>query len=58
MAIEIFDAHRLEPTGLHDAGDAGSIIAVALIDLHFEHRLGMARIDTDHRQAKSLELGP
>jgi hypothetical protein len=34
---------------LHDAGDAGSIVAVALIDLHLEHRLGMASIDADHR---------
>src|SRR5439155_22544422 len=58
MAIEVLDAHLLEPAGLHDAGDAGSIVAVTLIDLHLKHRLGMARIDTDHRQPKSLELGP
>ena len=48
----------LKPAGLHDAGYAGRIIAVALIDLHLEHRLGMARIDADHRQAESFELGP
>src|SRR6266516_2146048 len=58
MAIEVLDAHLLEPAGLHDAGDAGSIVAVTLIDLHLKHRPGMARIDTDHRQPKSLELGP
>src|ERR1700704_5053404 len=58
VTIEILDANLLEPAGLHDAGDAGRIIAVTLIDLHLKHRLGMARIDTDHRQAKSLELGP
>src|SRR5262249_50318333 len=52
------DANLLEPAGLHDAGDTGRIVAVTLIDLHLEHRLGMARIDTDHRQAKPLELGP
>jgi len=39
----------VEPTGLHDAGDPDSIVAVALVDLHLKHRLGMARIDTDHR---------
>src|SRR5262245_3357651 len=43
VAIDIFDAHLLKPAGLHDAGDPGSIIAVALIDLHFEYRLGVAR---------------
>jgi hypothetical protein len=32
--------------------------AVAFIDLHFEHRLGVARVDADHRKAKPLELGP
>src|SRR5262245_63974981 len=58
MIIEILDANLLEPAGLHDAGDTGRIVAVTLIDLHLEHRLGMARIDTDHRQAKPLELGP
>src|SRR5262249_895401 len=36
----------------------GRIVAITLIDLHLEHRLGMARIDTDHRQAEPLELGP
>ena len=25
------------------------IVAVALVDLHLEHSLGMARVDTDHR---------
>jgi hypothetical protein len=29
-----------------------------LVDLHFEHGLGMARVDADHRQTKSLKLGP
>src|SRR5208282_6833144 len=38
--------------------DPASIIAVALIDLHLEHRLSVSRVDADHRQAKSLELGP
>src|SRR6516162_6490121 len=58
VAIEVLDAHLLKPAGLHDAGDPGSIIAVALIDLHFEYRLSVARVDADHRQAKPLELGP
>src|SRR6476659_709506 len=58
VAVEVLDAHLLEPAGLHDASNAGRIIAVALVDLHLEHRLCMARIDADHGQAKSLELGP
>src|SRR5262245_28204571 len=58
MAIKVLDAHLLEPAGLHNAGDPGGIIAVALIDLHLEYRLGMARVDADHWQAKSPELGP
>src|SRR6266480_1123584 len=58
VAIEVLDAHLLKPAGLHDAGDAGRIVAVTLIDLHLEYRLCMARVDTDHRQAKLFELGP
>jgi hypothetical protein len=50
--------HLLEPTGLHDVGDPNSIVAVAFVDLHLKHCFGMARVDADHRQAKSLELGP
>src|SRR2546423_14012684 len=58
VAIEALDAHLLNPASLHDAGDAGRIVAVTLIDLHLEYRSGMARVDTDHRQAKLFELGP
>src|SRR5258706_623543 len=58
VAIEVLDAHLLKPAGLHDAGDAGRIVAVTLIDLHLEYRLGVARVDADHRHAKLLELGP
>src|SRR5207244_7663459 len=57
MAIEVLDAHLLKPAGLHDAGDAGRVVAVTLIDLHLEYRPGMACVDTDHRQPKSLALG-
>src|SRR5262249_50971688 len=58
VAIEVLDAHLLKPAGLHDAGDAGRIVAITLIDLHLEYRLGVTRVDTDHRQAKLFELGP
>src|SRR6478735_9744021 len=58
VALDILDVHLFEPTGLHDAGDPDSIVAVAFVDLHLEHSLGMARVDTDHRQAKLLKLGP
>jgi hypothetical protein len=58
MTIEIFDADLLEPAGLHDTGDADRIVTIAFIDLHLEHSLGMACINTDHRYAQPLELGP
>ena len=58
MTIEILDVDLLEPAGLHDAGDANRIVTVALIDLHLEHSLGMACINTDDRYAEPLELGP
>jgi hypothetical protein len=28
LTVDILDAHLLEPTGLHDASDPGSIVAV------------------------------
>jgi hypothetical protein len=58
VAIKVLDAHLLKPAGLHDAGDADRVVAVTLIDLHLEYRPGMASVDTDHRKAKLLELGP
>src|SRR5262249_5043917 len=58
VAIEVLDAHLLKPAGLHDASDPGRVIAVALVDLHLEHRLGVASVNADDRQAKLLELGP
>src|SRR5262249_42946883 len=58
VATGTFDAPLLKPAALLDASDASRIVAVALIDLHLEYRLGVARVDTDHRQAKSFELGP
>jgi hypothetical protein len=58
VAIDILDVHLFEPAGLHDAGDPNCIVAVAFVDLHPEHGLGMARVNTDHWEAKLLELGP
>ena len=49
VAVDILDVDLFEPAGLHDAGDPDSIVAVAFVDLHLEHGLGMARVDTDHR---------
>src|ERR1700680_1398836 len=45
VAVEVLDAHLLEPAGLHYTGNAGRIITVALIDLHLEHRLGVSRVN-------------
>jgi hypothetical protein len=58
MAVEILDAHLFEPASLHDASDPSGIVAVVLVDLHLERRLGMTCIDADHRQAQALKLGP
>jgi hypothetical protein len=40
----------LIPSTLHDAGDAHGIVAVALVDLHFQGRLGVPGVDTDDGQ--------
>ena len=48
VAVEILDAHLLKPAGLHDAGDAGRIVAVTLVDLHLEHRLGRGHLREMH----------
>jgi hypothetical protein len=34
---------------MHDAGDPDGIVAVALVDLHLEHGLGVTRVHSDHR---------
>ena len=49
VAVDILDVHLFEPAGLHDTGDPDGIVAVALVDLHLEHGLGVPRVDTDHR---------
>ena len=51
VVIEALDAHLLKSAGLHDAGDAGRIVAITLIDLHLEYRLGVTRIDADNGKA-------
>jgi len=56
--VRIISAAGCRCSDTHDAGDAGRIVAVTLIDLHLEYRSGMARVDTDHRQAKLFELAP
>jgi hypothetical protein len=45
VAVEVFDAHLFIPSTLHDACDAYGIVAVALVDLHFQSRLGVPRVD-------------
>src|SRR5262249_53765553 len=48
VAIEVLDAPLLKPAGLHDAGNAGRIVAVTLIDLHLEYR--SERLDHQERE--------
>ena len=52
MTREPLDLNFLVPTALHDPGQADGIVAVALVDLHRQCRLGMTGIDADHGQAK------
>ncbi len=58
MTREPLDLDLLVPTALHDPGQAHGIVAVALVDLHRQRRLGMTGIDADHRQAERPELMP
>ena len=58
VTIEIFDADLLVPTTLHDACDAHGVVAVALVDLHFQSRLRVPGIDADDGQPHFLQLGP
>ena len=58
MTIEIFDANLLVPSTLHDACDAHGVVAVALVDLHFQSRLRMPGIDADDGQPHFIQLGP
>jgi hypothetical protein len=30
-------------------GDAGGVVAIALVDLHLEHCLGVSCVDANHR---------
>jgi len=41
VTVEVFDAHLLIPSTLHDARDAYGIVAVALVDLHSQSSLGV-----------------
>jgi len=50
MAIEVFDADLSVPSAPHDAGDAGSVIAIAFVDLHLQGSLGVPGIDANDEQ--------
>src|SRR6516225_10023042 len=58
VTIEIFDADLLVPSTLHDACDAHGVVAVALVDLHFQRRLRVPGIDADDGQPNFVQLGP
>ena len=58
MTVEIFDAHLLIPSTLHDACDANSIVAVGFVDLHLQHGLRMSGINADDGQSKFAQLRP
>ena len=56
VTVEVFDAHLLIPSTLHDAGDAYGVVAVALVDLHFQSSLGVPGVDTDDGHPTYLTL--
>ncbi len=58
MTRHTLDLDLLVPTALHDPGQARGIVAVALVNLHRQRRLGVAGIDADHRQTQSPQLMP
>src|SRR5262245_64470425 len=58
MTIQPLDANLLVPTALHDPRDAKGVIAIALVDLHPQHRLGVTGIDADDWQSDGLDLAP
>lgn len=58
MTIEIFDGNLLVPTTLHDTRYAGSVISVALVDLHLQNRLRMPGVNADDGQPHLIQLGP
>src|SRR5262245_66614312 len=53
MTIQTPDANLLVPTALHDPRNTKGIIAIALVDLHLQHRLGLTGIDADACQSKA-----
>ena len=58
MTVEVFDLNLFVPTALHDASNPNGIIAIALVDLHLQGRLGMPSINADDWQPLLLELCP
>ena len=49
--VDGLDVHRPEQVDPHHLGDAAGIVAVGLVHLRLEERLGMPGLDADHRQA-------
>src|SRR6266481_429742 len=52
LTAECLDMNRAIKPDPHHLCDAACIVAVRLVDLRFEHRLHVPRLDTDHRQAR------
>ena len=58
VTVEVFDAHFLIPSTLHDARDSYGIVAVALVDLHSQGRLCVPGVDADDGRLELVQLGP
>jgi hypothetical protein len=49
MTHHALDLDLLVPTTLHDPGQTHGVVTVALVEPHRQRRLGVPRIDADHR---------
>ncbi len=47
VSVHAFDGDFTKPAGANDLGQSPSVIGVGFIDLHFERRFGVARIETN-----------
>src|SRR4051812_19811755 len=52
LPIQALDRDLTVPAGADDLGQTAGIVGVALVELELQRRLGVAGIETDHRQTK------
>jgi len=57
VTVEVFDGHILIPSTLHDAGNARRVVAVTLVNLRFQSRLGVPGVDADESFDSAIMSG-